>query len=173
MRSIGIQPDILLCRSDRPLSESARSENSFIYQREKEAVIPLLDVDFIYQIPIALHDQGLDKQVVEQLNLTAKDADLHEWQRVDDAFRNPEGEVTIGMVGKYIDLADSYKSLSEALRHAGIQTRTRVNIEYIDSEDLEQKGAEKVLADLDAILVPGGFGKRGIEGKILAAKICT
>ena len=170
LRSIGIQPDILLCRSDRPLSETARSKIALFTNVEKEAVIPLLDVDFIYQIPIALHEQGLDKQVVEQLNLTAKPADLHEWQRVVDAFRNPEAEVTIGMVGKYIDLADSYKSLSEALRHAGIQTRTSVNIEYIDSEDLEQKGASKVLADLDAILVPGGFGKRGVEGKILAAK---
>ncbi len=170
LRSIGIQPDILLCRSDRPIAESARSKIALFTNVEKEAVIPLLDVDFIYQLPIALHEQGLDKQVVDLLNLTAKDADLHEWQRVVDAYRNPESEVTIGMVGKYIDLADSYKSLSEALRHAGIQTRTSVNIEYIDSEDLEQKGADKVLAGLDAILVPGGFGKRGVEGKILAAK---
>lgn len=170
LRSIGIQPDILLCRSDRPLSESARSKIALFTNVEKQAVIPLLDVDFIYQIPIALHQQGLDKQVVEQLNLPAKDADLSEWLRVIDAYRNPESEVTIGMVGKYIDLADSYKSLSEALRHAGIQTRTSIHIKYIDSEELEQNGAEKVLADLDAILVPGGFGKRGVEGKILAAK---
>lgn len=170
LRSIGIQPDILLCRSDRPLSESSRSKIALFTNVEKEAVIPLLDVDFIYQIPRSLHEQGLDKQVVEHLNLTAKEADLSEWSRVVDAYRNPENEVTIGMVGKYIDLADSYKSLSEALRHAGIQTRTSINIEYIDSEDLEQKGADKVLADLDAILVPGGFGKRGVEGKILAAK---
>ena len=170
LRSIGIQPDILLCRSDRPISDSARSKIALFTNVEKEAVIPLLDVDFIYQLPIALHEQGLDKQVAEQLNLPEHDVDLHEWQRVVDAYRNPESEVTIGMVGKYIDLTDSYKSLSEALRHAGIQTRTSVNIEYIDSEDLEMKGADKVLADLDAILVPGGFGKRGVEGKILAAK---
>lgn len=170
LRSIGIQPDILLCRCDRPISDSARSKIALFTNVEKEAVIPLLDVDFIYQLPIALQSQGLDKQVIEHLNITAKAADLHEWQRVVDAFRNPEAEVTIGMVGKYIDLADSYKSLSEALRHAGIQTRTRVNIEYIDSEDLEQKGAEALLSDLDAILVPGGFGKRGVEGKILAAQ---
>lgn len=170
LRSIGIQPDILLCRSDRPISETARSKIALFTNVEKEAVIPLLDVDFIYQLPIALHEQGLDKQVAEQLHLPEHDVDLHEWQRVVDAYRNPEFEVKIGMVGKYIDLADSYKSLSEALRHAGIQTRTRVIIEYIDSEDLEMKGPEKLLADLDAILVPGGFGKRGVEGKILAAK---
>ena len=170
LRSIGIQPDILLCRSDRPISDSARSKIALFTNVEKEAVIPLLDVDFIYQLPIALHEQGLDSQVAEQLKLPVHDVDLHEWQRVVDAYRNPESEVTIGMVGKYIDLTDSYKSLSEALRHAGIQTRTSVNIEYIDSEDLEQKGPEKVLNDLDAILVPGGFGKRGVEGKILAAK---
>lgn len=170
LRSIGIQPDILLCRSDRPISESARSKIALFTNVEKEAVIPLLDVDFIYQLPIALHEQGLDRQVAEQLKLPVHDVDLHEWQRVVDAYRNPEAEVTIGMVGKYIDLTDSYKSLSEALRHAGIQTRTSVNIEYIDSEDLEQKGAETVLNDLDAILVPGGFGQRGVEGKILAAK---
>tara|TARA_R110000868_G_scaffold23374_3_gene94370 strand:+ start:668 stop:2323 length:1656 start_codon:yes stop_codon:yes gene_type:complete len=170
LRSIGIQPDILLCRSDRPISESARSKIALFTNVEQEAVIPLLDVDFIYQIPLSLHAQNLDKQVVDQLELTAQEADLHEWQRVVDAYRNPEAEVTIGMVGKYIDLEDSYKSLSEALRHAGIQTRTTVNIEYIDSEDLEQKGADKVLSDLDAILVPGGFGKRGVEGKILAAQ---
>ena len=170
LRSIGIQPDILLCRSDRPISESARSKIALFTNVEKEAVIPLLDVDFIYQLPIALHEQGLDRQVAEQLNLPVHDVDLHEWQRVVDAYRHPEAEVTIGMVGKYIDLTDSYKSLSEALRHAGIQTRTSVNIEYIDSEDLEQKGADAVLSDLDAILVPGGFGQRGVEGKILAAK---
>ncbi len=170
LRSIGIQPDILLCRSDRPISESSRQKIALFTNVEKEAVIPLLDVDFIYQLPISLHEQGLDKQVIEQLDLKAPEADLHEWERVVDAYRNPEAEVTIGMVGKYIDLTDSYKSLSEALRHAGIQTRTSVNIEYIDSEDLEQKGADKVLEGLDAILVPGGFGKRGVEGKILAAK---
>jgi CTP synthase len=170
LRSIGIQPDILLCRSDRPISESARSKIALFTNVEKEAVIPLLDVDFIYQLPIALHEQGLDKQVAEQLNLPDSTVDLHEWQSVVDAYRNPESEVTIAMVGKYIDLADSYKSLSEALRHAGIQTRTIVNIDYIDSEDLEQKGAANVLAGYDAILVPGGFGKRGVEGKILAAQ---
>lgn len=170
LRSIGIQPDILLCRSDRPISDSARSKIALFTNVEKEAVIPLLDVDFIYQLPIALHEQNLDKIVIEHLGLEAKAADLHEWQQVVDAYRHPDGEVTIGMVGKYVDLTDSYKSLSEALKHAGIQTRTRVSIEYIDSEELERKGAEQMLAHLDAILVPGGFGKRGVEGKVLAAQ---
>lgn len=170
LRSIGIQPDILLCRSDRPIADKQRGKIALFTNVEKEAVIPLLDVDFIYQLPIALHNQGLDALVVEHLGITAKEADLHEWQRVVDDFRNPDAEVVIGMVGKYIDLTDSYKSLSEALKHAGIQTRTNVHIEYIDSEDLEQKGAERMLSGLDAVLVPGGFGERGIEGKVMAAQ---
>jgi CTP synthase len=170
LRSIGIQPDILLCRSDRAISDSARSKIALFTNVEKEAVIPLLDVDFIYQLPIELHNQGLDRIVVEHLGLEAKAAELHEWKAVEEAYRHPSSTITIGMVGKYIDLADSYKSLSEALKHAGIQTRTRVNIEYIDSEELERKGADKMLANVDAVLVPGGFGKRGIEGKVLAAK---
>jgi len=170
LRSIGIQPDILLCRSDRAIADSARSKIALFTNVEKEAVIPLLDVDFIYQLPIALHNQGLDHIVVRDLGLEAIPADLHEWERVVEAYRHPNAEITIGMVGKYVDLADSYKSLSEALKHAGIQTRTRVNIEYIDSEELEHKGAEILLAKVDAVLVPGGFGKRGVEGKILAAR---
>lgn len=170
LRSIGIQPDILLCRSERAISDHARSKIALFTNVEKEAVIPLLDVDFIYQLPIALHEMDLDRIVVEHLGITAKPVDLHEWEKVVDAYRHPDSEVTIGMVGKYIDLADSYKSLSEALKHAGIQTRIRVNIEYIDSEELEKTGAQKLLANVDAILVPGGFGKRGVEGKILAAQ---
>ena len=170
LRSIGIQPDILLCRSDRPLSDSARSKIALFTNVEKEAVIPLLDVDFIYQLPLSLCEQGLDQIVVDHLDLAARAADLHEWERVVDAYRHPDSEVTIGMVGKYVDLADSYKSLSEALKHAGIQTRTRIQIEYIDSEELEQKGIKKLSPNLDAILVPGGFGKRGVEGKILAVQ---
>lgn len=170
LRSIGIQPDILLCRSDRPISESARSKIALFTNVEKEAVIPLLDVDFIYQLPMSLHEQKLDDIVIQQLGIKAEPADFHEWERVVDAFRHPDAEVKIGMVGKYVDLTESYKSLSEALKHAGIQTRTKVSIEYIDSEELERKGAEKMLSHLDAILVPGGFGKRGVEGKILAAQ---
>ncbi|TAK77399.1 MAG: CTP synthase [Gammaproteobacteria bacterium] len=169
LRSIGIQPDILLCRSERLISENAREKIALFTNVEKEAVIPLLDVDFIYQLPISLHEQGLDRIVLQQLGLQAKPADLHEWKRVEEAYRHPEAEVTIGMIGKYVDLTDSYKSLSEAFLHASIQTRTRVKIEYIDSEEIEQKGVD-ILRHLDGILVCPGFGKRGTEGKILAAQ---
>lgn len=170
LRSIGIQPDILLCRSDKPISDHARSKIALFTNVEKESVIPLLDVEFIYQLPLLLHEQGLDDIIVRDLDLQVRSADLHEWERVVDAYLHPDHEVTIAMVGKYVDLADSYKSLSEALKHAGIQTRTRVDIIYVDSEDVEKQGTEKLLANMDAILVPGGFGKRGIEGKILAAQ---
>jgi CTP synthase len=169
LRSIGIQPDILLCRCDRPLPESARSKMALFTNVERRAVIPIQDVDFVYQIPLELHAQGLDDIVIELLGLHAKPADLHEWARVVDAYRHPDSEVTIGMVGKYMDLTESYKSLSESLVHAGIQTRTRVNINYIDSEEIEKHGTD-MLNGMDAILVPGGFGRRGVEGKILAAK---
>lgn len=170
LRSIGIQPDILLCRSESPISDNARIKIALFTNVEKEAVIPLLDVDFIYQLPLLLHSQELDRIVVDHLGIEAQPANLQEWERVVDAFIHPDATITIGMVGKYVDLADSYKSLSEALKHAGIQTRTRVNIEYIDSEELERKGAQPLLHHVDGILVPGGFGKRGIEGKILAAQ---
>lgn len=170
LRSIGIQPDILLCRCDRPLSESARSKIALFTNVETRAVIPLQDVDFVYQIPLELHKQNLDDIVVEMLNIETKPVDLREWERVVDAFRHPTSEVTIGMVGKYVDLTESYKSLSEALIHAGIQTRTRVNIQYIDSEEIEKQGVA-ILKNVDGIIVPGGFGKRGIEGKITAAQI--
>jgi CTP synthase len=168
LRSIGIQPDILLCRSDHPISEQACSKIALFTNVEKRAVIPLPDVDFIYQIPNELHNQGVDDIVIEMLGIKAAPADLHEWERVVDAYRCPEAEVTIGMVGKYVGLTESYKSLSEALKHASIQTRTRVNIRYIDSEEIEKNGIE-LLRGIDAILVPGGFGMRGIEGKIMAA----
>jgi len=169
LRSIGIQPDILLCRCDRPLSDSARTKIALFTNVEKRAVIPLQDVDFVYQIPLELHNQGLDDIVVEMLDIKAKRADLHEWDRVVDAYRRPDSEVNIVMVGKYVDLTESYKSLSESLTHAGIQTRARVNIHYTDSEEIEKKGPE-LLKGADAIIVPGGFGKRGVEGKILAAR---
>jgi CTP synthase len=169
LRSIGIQPDILLCRCDRPLLESARSKIALFTNVETRAVIPLQDVDFIYQIPLELHRQGLDEIVSEMLGLETKAADLSEWERVVDAYRHPDAEVTIGMVGKYMDLTESYKSLSESLVHAGIQTRTRVIINYIDSEEIEKQGVD-ILKGMDGVIVPGGFGKRGVEGKILAAK---
>lgn len=169
LRSIGIQPDILLCRCDRPLSDHARSKIALFTNVEMRAVIPLQDVDFVYKIPNELHKQQLDDIVIELFGIQAKPADLREWDRVVDAYENPTTEVTIGMVGKYVDLTESYKSLSEALLHAGIQTRTRVKIEYIDSEEIEKNNAD-ALKKMDAIIVPGGFGKRGVEGKILAAK---
>jgi CTP synthase len=169
LRSIGIQPDILLCRCDRPLSDHARSKIALFTNVEQRAVIPLQDVDFIYQIPAELHKQGLDDIVVEILGITAKPANLAEWDHVVDAYRNPDSEVTIAMVGKYVDLTESYKSLSESLLHAGIQNRARVIINYIDSEDIEKNGPE-ILKGMDGIIVPGGFGKRGVEGKIAAAR---
>lgn len=169
LRSIGIQPDILLCRSDRPISDSACSKIALFTNVEQRAVIPLQDVDFIYQIPHELHVQGLDDIVIDILGIKAKPADLAEWDRVVDAYRHPDAEVKIGMVGKYVDLTESYKSLSEALLHAGIQTRTHISIHYIDSEEIERKGSA-ALQGMDGIIVPGGFGKRGVEGKIMAAR---
>jgi CTP synthase len=169
LRSIGIQPDVLLCRSDRPLSDSARSKIALFTNVEKRAVIPLLDVDFVYQIPLELHKLQLDEIVVEMLGIKAKPANLSEWQHVVDSYRNPKSEVTIAMVGKYMELTESYKSLIEALLHAGIQTHTRVNIDYIHAEDIERRGVE-ILKNVDGIIVPGGFGLRGIEGKIAAVR---
>lgn len=169
LRSIGIQPDILLCRSEQPLPENERFKIALFSNVEKRAVIPLQDIDTIYRIPLKLHEQGLDELVVEMMHIHSKPADLSEWERTVAAYLNPESTVTIGMVGKYMDLTESYKSLSEALTHAGIQTRTRVNIRYIDSEQIEKQG-ETLLSGLHAILVPGGFGSRGIEGMVIAAQ---
>lgn len=169
LRSIGIQPDILVCRADHHIAASERAKIALFTNVEERAVISLPDVKYIYEVPLVLHDQGFDDIVIEKLQLKTNPADLREWKQVVDAQMYPDSEVTIGMVGKYVDLADSYKSLAEALRHAGIKTRTRVNVDYLDSEEIERNGIE-ALSKVDAILVPGGFGKRGIEGKILAAK---
>jgi CTP synthase len=169
LRSIGIQPDILVCRSDRPVPETEKNKIALFTSVERRAVVESLDADSIYKIPSMLYRQHLDTIVVEKLKLTAGDAHLAEWERVVEALDNPEQEVTIGMVGKYTDLTEAYKSLSEALIHAGIRTRTRVVIRYLDSEDLEQ-GDVSALASVDAILVPGGFGNRGVEGKIAAVQ---
>lgn len=170
LRSIGIQPDLLICRSEKPLPQAERAKIALFTNVEERGVISLMDVANIYAIPLELHRQGLDNLVVNKLGLTTKPADLHEWEEVVFALEHPSHDVKIGMVGKYVDLTDSYKSLSEALVHAGIKTRTRVQIEYIDAEDLEIQGTD-ILNDLDAILVPGGFGKRGVEGKIMAAQV--
>ena len=169
LRSIGIQPDVLVCRSEHALPEEQRAKIALFTNVEERAVISAVDVDDIYKIPRLLKDQGLDDIVVEKLRIDAKPADLSEWQAVVDAKAHPEAEVTIAMVGKYVDLKDSYMSLTEALRHAGIRTRTRVNIQYVESEDIQKEGTV-CLNDVDAVLVPGGFGERGIEGKIAAAK---
>ncbi len=169
LREIGIFPDALLCRADRPIPDDERAKISLFANVAEEAVISVWDADTIYKIPQMLHDQGLDKIVCDKLGLSPKPADLAMWDKLIYALENPKEEVTIGMVGKYVDLTESYKSLTEALRHAGIHTESRVNIEYVDSEEIEAHGT-KSLEKYDAILVPGGFGKRGVEGKIMAAR---
>lgn len=170
LRSIGIQPDILVCRSEKKLNNDDRAKIALFTNVEERGVISLPDVNPIFQIPILLSQQGLDDLVIEKLDLPAKPADLSEWEKVVDAYRNPQHTVNIAMVGKYTNLTDSYKSLTEALIHAGMHTQTRVNIHYVNAVDLEQHTDSKLLQEADAILVPGGFGNRGIEGKILAAK---
>ncbi len=169
LREIGISPDALLCRADRPIPEDELAKISLFSNVQENAVISVWDADTIYKIPQMLHDQGLDTIVCEKLNLSPKPADLSMWNKLVHALENPKHEITIGMVGKYVDLTESYKSLTEALRHAGIHTESRVNIEYLDSEDIEARGPVH-LGKYDAILVPGGFGKRGVEGKIIAAR---
>jgi CTP synthase len=169
LREIGISPDALLCRADRPIPDDERAKISLFSNVQEDAVISVWDADTIYKIPQMLHDQALDVIVCDKLGLTARPADLSVWARLVHALENPKHHITIGMVGKYVDLTESYKSLTEALRHAGIHTESRVNIEYLDSEEIEVSGTAG-LAKYDAILVPGGFGKRGVEGKIAAAR---
>ncbi|CAJ0701939.1 CTP synthase [Ralstonia holmesii] len=167
LREIGVQPTALLCRADRPIPDDERAKISLFANMPQDAVISVWDVDTIYKIPQMLNEQGLDRIICEELRIEAPPADLSVWAHMVHTLENPQHEITIGMVGKYVDLTESYKSLIEALRHAGLHTSTRVNIEYIDSEELES-GHTQVLDTLDAILVPGGFGKRGTEGKIRA-----
>ena len=170
LREIGIFPTALLCRADRPIPDEERAKISLFSNVREDAVISMWDVDSIYKVPQMLHEQGLDRIVCEQLEWThLPSADLSVWEKLIYALEHPCHEVTIGMVGKYVELTESYKSLIEALRHAGIHTSTRVNIEYLDSEVLESVGIDS-LKKLDAILVPGGFGKRGTEGKISAIR---
>ncbi|MDO9050800.1 MAG: CTP synthase [Methylotenera sp.] len=167
LRSIGIQPDILLCRADRDIPEEERRKIALFTNVAPEAVISAIDADSIYKIPGLLHDQHLDVIVCKKLEIEAKPADLHEWEKIATALANPKHLVNIAFVGKYVDLTESYKSLTEALIHAGIHTESKVKIHYIDSEDIEKNGTD-TLAGMDAILVPGGFGVRGTEGKIAA-----
>jgi CTP synthase len=170
LRSIGIQPDVLLCRADREIPRDQRRKIALFTNVEERAVITALDARDIYEIPLLLHAQGLDDFIVEKLELDAAPADLSEWEAVVEARENSDTEVTVALVGKYVHFRDSYKSLIEALTHAGIHTRTRVNIRYVEATDIEQQGADKILGNVDAVLVPGGFGERGIEGKIAAAR---
>ncbi|MDA8224963.1 MAG: CTP synthase [Betaproteobacteria bacterium] len=169
LREIGIQPDVVLCRGDRPLPEDERRKIALFTNLEANAVISVHDVDSIYMIPGMLREQGLDDIVCRRLGIDAPPADLSMWNGLVEALEHPQHTVDIAMVGKYVGLTESYKSLSEALIHAGIHTRTQVNVHYIDSEQLEQDGVG-ALAGMDAILVPGGFGKRGVEGKMLAIR---
>ncbi|MGH8801039.1 MAG: CTP synthase, partial [Casimicrobiaceae bacterium] len=169
LREIGIQPDVVLCRADRPIPDGDRRKIALFTNVAPDAVIPALDTDSIYKIPAALSAEGLDVIVCRKLGIDAPPADLSEWQRMVAALEHPERDVDIAMVGKYVDLTESYKSLSEALTHAGMQTRSRVRIHYVDSEAIEREGIE-ALRGVDAILVPGGFGKRGVEGKIAAIR---
>ena len=169
LREIGIQPDVLICRMDRPLPEEERRKIALFCNVEERAVIGCYDADSIYKIPEMLHGQGIDDAICEQLQLNIRQADLTEWRKIVYAIEHPKHTVHIAMVGKYVDLTESYKSLSEALKHAGIHTETEVRISYIDSENIETEGTG-CLKNFDAILVPGGFGVRGVEGKIAAAR---
>ena len=168
LRSIGIQPDFLFCRSERPLPANERRKIALFTNVEERAVISLVDVQSIYEIPLMLEAQGVGELIVQKLSIKVGSPDLSEWERVVNAHKNPESAVTIAMVGKYTELTDSYKSLNEALIHAGIQTKTKVNLVYVDAEQIEKQGADYWLKNVDAILVPGGFGNRGVEGKMLA-----
>ena len=165
LRSIGIQPNILVCRSEKILPSEQRKKIALFTNVQEAAVISAYDVDDLYKIPTMMNDQGLDDIVAKQLCLDLPPADLSAWDAIVQVKQNPENEVNVAMVGKYVDLRDSYISLSEALLHGGIHTRTRVNIHYIESQDIEEKGTD-CLQNMDAIVVPGGFGDRGIEGKI-------
>ena len=168
LRSIGLQPDVLVCRSDHALPEAARAKIALFSNVEERAVVSIVNAESIYQVPAALNEQGVDDYVVERFGLSCQKADLSSWADVVQAELNPEGEVRIAIVGKYLELLDAYKSLIEAVNHAGIQYRMRPAIDFIDAEELEAQGVGR-LAAANAILVPGGFGERGFEGKILAA----
>ena len=173
LRSIGIQPDVLLCRSEQPLPDGERRKIALFTNVPEKAVISAVDLDNIYKIPMWLHQQELDQIVVERLHLqdkAAATADLSEWLAVVDAAEHPIDEVTIAVVGKYVDHHDAYKSVAEALKHGGLRQRTRVTLKWLESEDIERLGAAETLGDVDGILVPGGFGDRGFEGKVTTAQ---
>ncbi len=168
--SIGIQPNILVCRSDRPIPKDMKRKIALFCNVEENAVITALDVETIYEVPLHLHAEGLDDRIVEALELKTSNNDLKTWERIVERIKHPSKNVTIALVGKYIDLKEAYKSLCEALTHGGIANKAKVNISWVDSEDIESRGAAKMLKGMDGILVPGGFGIRGVEGKIAAVK---
>lgn len=170
LRAIGIQPDILLCRTDRPLSESFKKKIALHCNLDIDAVIAAVDVQSIYEVPVVLNEEGIDSLVVKRLSLTTKELDLSTWAGVIKKLKEPQDSVTIAIVGKYVGLKDSYKSLNEALIHGGIANNVKVDIHWVDAEDIEKSGADKYLNEVEGILVPGGFGERGIEGKIKAVE---
>ena len=170
LRGIGIQPDILLCRTEKPLSKSVKEKLSLFCNVTTDAVITAIDVDNIYECPLRFHEEGLDAKIVQLLNIWTRAPRLETWKKLIDQIRNPQGEVTIAIVGKYIDLRESYKSLNEALFHGGVANNVKVHLKFVDSEEVEARGSENFVADADGILVPGGFGPRGVEGKIAAVK---
>ncbi len=170
LRAIGIQPDLILCRTDRVLDRKTREKISLFTNVEVDAVFTARDVDFVYEVPINFYQEGVDSKILEKLQVWAAEPKLKKWEKVVNTLKNPEKQVTIAIVGKYVHLKDSYKSLNEALIHGGIANNSRVDLRYVDSEEIEEKGAEALLSDVDGILVPGGFGNRGIEGKIEAIR---
>ncbi len=170
LRSIGIQPDILLCRTDRVLPKDIKAKIALFCNVTEDAVITARDVELIYEVPLVFHQEGLDDKIMELLNIWAGEPRLEAWAQVVDQWKNPVGEVTIAIVGKYVNLKESYKSLNEALTHGGIAHKLRVLHRYVDSEEVERQGAEALLKGADGILVPGGFGSRGVEGKIAAVR---
>jgi len=172
LRSIGIQPDIIVCRSEKPLSDEIKKKIALFCDIEPEAVIPNCDAESIYEVPLHFEKEGLDELVIRRLGLKAGARDLSEWRAMVERIKNPTHTVRVGIVGKYVALPDAYMSIAESLCHGGIANDARVEISWISSEDVEAQGAERTLAGLDAVLVPGGFGHRGIEGKIEAARYC-
>jgi CTP synthase len=170
LRQIGIQPDLLVCRSERDLDDSVRGKIALFCNVRKECVIEARDVETIYELPLAFHAQALDQRLCELLNIWSREPHLDDWREIVERIKHPAHEVTIAIVGKYVDLTESYKSLNEALAHGGIAHHARVKLEYVDAESLEEQPVEPILEHADAILVPGGFGARGIEGKIAAIR---
>ncbi len=170
LRSIGIQPDVLLCRCDRPLPKDMKAKIALFCNVTEDAVITARDVEQIYELPLVFHQEGLDDKIMECLNIWAGEPRLDAWAKIAEKWKNPVGEVTIAIVGKYVNLRESYKSLNEALTHGGIAHSVRVLHRYVDSEEVERQGAEALLKGADGILVPGGFGSRGVEGKIAAVR---